>query len=70
MMTTMLFSSVVVYLPAWYALRGLGNDGLWLAFLLFNGARGAALAFSFRSIGRRGQWLQGPEPETGLQAGT
>ncbi len=70
MMTTMLFSSVVIYLPAWYALRDLGNDGLWLAFLLFNGARGVALAFSFRSIDRRGAWLQGTAPEIGLQAGT
>ncbi|MGB5579626.1 MAG: MATE family efflux transporter, partial [Woeseia sp.] len=31
----MLFSTLIVFLPAWYLLQGLGNHGLWLAFMLF-----------------------------------
>ena len=42
MRDTMLFAALVVYLPAWWLLRPLGNHGLWLAFTLFLGARGAA----------------------------
>lgn len=42
MRDTMLFAALVVYLPAWWLLRPFGNHGLWLAFTLFLGARGAA----------------------------
>lgn len=40
MRNTMLFSALVVYLPAWYFLQGFGNHGLWAAILLFLLARG------------------------------
>lgn len=39
MRNTMLFSALGVYLPAWYLLQPLGNDGLWAALLLFLFAR-------------------------------
>ncbi|NNL57569.1 MAG: MATE family efflux transporter, partial [Pseudomonadales bacterium] len=41
----MWFSTTVVFLPAWWLSQAWGNHGLWLAFLLFNTARGASLAF-------------------------
>lgn len=39
MRNTMLFSALGVYLPAWYLLQPLGNNGLWAALLLFLFAR-------------------------------
>lgn len=44
---TMLISTLVVFLPAYYLFFPvLGNHGLWLAMLLFMSARGALLALS------------------------
>lgn len=43
MRNTMLFSTFAVFVPAWYLLQPLGNHGLWLSFLLFMAARGAAM---------------------------
>lgn len=57
LMTTMLFSALLVYLPVWYLAREFGNHGLWLAFALFNAARGVSLAWVFRRFSRRGRWL-------------
>lgn len=45
MRDTLLVSTFLVFLPAWYALRFLGNDGLWLAMLLFFAARGITLGW-------------------------
>ena len=56
MMYAMLVSLLLVYLPAWYLLRGWGNHGLWLAFIIFNGARGLTLQWCYRLITRRGGW--------------
>jgi MATE family multidrug resistance protein len=58
MMTTMVFSAAIIYLPVWYVSRGLGNDGLWLAFTLFNGARGVTLFWYYRKLSRDGLWLE------------
>ncbi len=44
----MLVSTFVVFLPAWYLLQGLGNDGLWLAFLLFLASRGIGMHVIYR----------------------
>ena len=44
----MLISAFVVFVPAWYLLRFLGNDGLWLAFLLFMAARGLGMHYYYR----------------------
>ena len=60
MMTTMLFSVFIVYLPVWYLTRGLGNHGLWLAFITFNGARGVALYRCYRQMSDSGAWLHKP----------
>lgn len=40
MLGIMFTSLFVVFLPVWWATRGLGNHGLWLSFTLFNLARG------------------------------
>jgi MATE family multidrug resistance protein len=57
MMTTMLFSVLIVYLPLWYASREWGNHGLWLAFTAFNAARGITLYRCYRQLGRNRAWL-------------
>jgi MATE family multidrug resistance protein len=44
----MLFSAFVVFLPAWYLLQGFGNDGLWLAFMLFLASRGIGMHIGYR----------------------
>ena len=44
----MLVSTFVVFLPAWYLLQGLGNHGLWLAFLLFLASRGIGMHVIYR----------------------
>jgi len=57
MMHSMLFSLLLVYFPAWYLLLPLGNHGLWLAFLLFNAARGITLGYYYWALSRRDRWL-------------
>jgi MATE family multidrug resistance protein len=57
MMTTMLFSTLCVYLPLWYVTQGWGNHGLWFAFTAFNASRGAALYYCFFRLNRTGAWL-------------
>jgi MATE family multidrug resistance protein len=44
----MLISTFVVFLPAWYVLQPLGNDGLWLAFMLFLASRGVGMHILYR----------------------
>lgn len=44
----MVISTVVVFLPAWYALQFLGNHGLWLAFTLFMASRGIGMHYYYR----------------------
>ncbi len=48
MRNIMLFSVLAVFLPAWYFLQPLGNDGLWLAFLLFMASRGIGMHLGYR----------------------
>lgn len=48
MRNIMMFSTIAVFLPAWYLLQPLGNDGLWLAFLLFMASRGIGMHFGYR----------------------
>jgi len=45
----MLVSSFLVFLPAWYLLRPLGNHGLWLALTLFLGSRGIGMHYFYRT---------------------
>ena len=44
----MVISTILVFLPAWYLLQGFGNDGLWLAFLLFLASRGIGMHIGYR----------------------
>jgi len=48
MRNIMLASTLVIFLPAWYFLQPLGNDGLWLAFLLFMASRGIGMHIGYR----------------------
>jgi len=45
----MLTSALLVFLPAWYLLQWLGNDGLWLAFMLFMASRGIGMHIVYRT---------------------
>jgi len=49
MRNIMAFSTLAVFLPAWFLARPLGNHGLWLAFLLFLASRGIGMHFRYRS---------------------
>ena len=48
MRNIMLVSTFVVFLPAWYVLQGLGNHGLWLAFMLFLASRGIGMHLGYQ----------------------
>lgn len=48
MRNIMVGSTVLVFLPAWYLFRFLGNDGLWLAFILFMASRGVGMYIAYR----------------------
>ncbi|MEP5567849.1 MAG: MATE family efflux transporter [Halioglobus sp.] len=61
MMSTMLLSVMLVYLPLWYLCAGLGNHGLWLAFTAFNLSRGVTLYYWFLRLNREGAWLRANE---------
>ncbi len=57
MMHSMVLSMLGVYLPLWWLCQGLGNHGLWLAFVAFNGARGLSLFVFYRRLDLRAGWL-------------
>jgi len=48
MRNIMVFSTAVIFLPAWFLLQGLGNHGLWLAFTLFLASRGIGMHIGYR----------------------
>jgi len=48
MRNIMVFSAFAVFIPSWYVLQPLGNDGLWLAFLLFLASRGIGMHIGYR----------------------
>jgi len=48
MRNIMVFSTLVIFLPAWYLLQGLGNHGLWLAFMLFMASRGVGMHLGYK----------------------
>ena len=60
MMLSMLFSALAVYLPVWYLTQGLQNNGLWLAFTLFNLSRGITLAGAYAWFSYRHRWFSPP----------
>jgi MATE family multidrug resistance protein len=50
MRVVMTGAALLVFLPAWYLARDLGNHALWLAFTLFMAARGLAMHVWFRRL--------------------
>ena len=48
MRNIMLISAFVIFVPAWYVLQFLGNDGLWLSFMLFLASRGIGMHLHYR----------------------
>ncbi len=48
MRNIMLISAFMIFVPAWYALQFLGNDGLWLSFMLFLASRGLGMHLFYR----------------------
>lgn len=54
MRNIMVASALLVFLPAWYLTRNLGNQAIWLAFTLFMAARGLAMHWWFRRLVARG----------------
>ncbi|WP_330926527.1 MATE family efflux transporter [Candidatus Sororendozoicomonas aggregata] len=57
MQHTMLVATIGVFLPVWYVSQPLGNNGLWLAFIVFMAARGAGLILVYRWLDHRQLWL-------------
>jgi MATE family multidrug resistance protein len=57
MRNTMLISTIVVFLPAWYALQSAHNHGLWLAFVLFMCSRALTMAWVYLRLQRRGGFV-------------
>ncbi len=65
MRNMMLLSVFFAYLPAWWLFRPWGNHGLWLAFVIFNLARGLTLAFAYSQISKNRRWLTPPNIDNG-----
>ena len=55
MRNSMLISTILVFLPGWYWLTPLGNNGLWLALMIFFCARGLSLGWYFFRIEKHGE---------------
>lgn len=47
MRNIMVFSTVGIFLPAWFLLQGYGNHGLWFAFTLFMASRGIGMHIGY-----------------------
>jgi len=62
MRNTMLFSTVCVFLPAWYLLQTHHNHGLWLAFCLFMLARAVSMGLLFLLMQRQNRLFPGITP--------
>ena len=46
MRNSMLISTFLIFLPAWYVFQYHGNHGLWMAFIVFFVARGLTMAYA------------------------
>jgi MATE family multidrug resistance protein len=57
MRNSMLISTFLIFLPAWYVFQAMGNHGLWLAFIVFFIARGLTLAYTSLIIEREGGFV-------------
>lgn len=56
MRNAVLFSTFVLFLPAWYLTRELGNHGLWLSLSLFFLGRSAYQCVAYRGLDHRNNW--------------
>ncbi|MDN3554567.1 MATE family efflux transporter [Halomonas maura] len=54
-MRNSIFAGLAIYLPVWWLTQGLGNHGLWLAFLVFTAVRSMVLVAYYRHY-RRTRW--------------
>src|SRR5262249_14332283 len=52
-MRNLMLASLVIFLAAWFALRGFGNYGLWGAILVHYAARGGLQALAYPGLLRR-----------------
>jgi len=50
MRNTMLISTFLFFLPAWWLLQPLGNHGLWAALMVFMVARGITMGVSYQNF--------------------
>ena len=57
MRNSMLISTIIIFLPAWYLLQGFGNHGLWLAFIIFFIARGVTMGYMAFTIEQKGGFV-------------
>lgn len=57
MRNSMVACTLLVFLPLWYVSQGMGNHGLWMAFLVFNAFRGLTLGVYYWVYSRRGVWV-------------
>lgn len=57
MQYAMLASTALMFLPLWALTQGFGNQGLWLSFTAFNGARGLVMGALFFYYTKQRQWL-------------
>jgi MATE family multidrug resistance protein len=51
-MRNLMMASLALFLATWFALRGLGNTGLWIAFLVHYAARGGLQAARYPALVR------------------
>ena len=49
-MRNLMLLALAIYMAAWLALSGLGNTGLWLAFLVFMLSRGVLQALRYPAL--------------------
>jgi MATE family multidrug resistance protein len=48
MRNSMVVSTFVIFIPAWFVFQSLGNHGLWLAFTVFMASRGIGMYYYYR----------------------
>ena len=51
-MRNLMIVALALYLAAWWLLRPYGNAGLWIAILIYFGARGALQAMRYPALAR------------------
>ncbi|MET0222525.1 MAG: MATE family efflux transporter, partial [Tardiphaga sp.] len=51
-MRNLMLLALAIYIAAWFALAGLGNSGLWIAFLAFMLSRGLLQSWRYPALVR------------------